>query len=45
VPLARFYPEKPQYKEAILLAATETACRDDIAHTLLLAKEFYREGK
>ncbi|PKN24505.1 MAG: aminomethyl-transferring glycine dehydrogenase [Deltaproteobacteria bacterium HGW-Deltaproteobacteria-22] len=45
VPLGRFYPGKPEYKDAILLSATETACRDDIAHAILLAKEFYREGK
>jgi glycine dehydrogenase subunit 1 len=45
VPLARFYPDKPAYKDAILIAATEMACRDDIAHTILLAKDFYREGK
>lgn len=45
VPLARFSPERPEWREAILLAATETACPDDIAHTILLVKDFYREGK
>ncbi len=45
VPLARFCPERPEWREAILLAATETACPDDIAHTILLVKDFYREGK
>ncbi len=45
VPLARFYPDQPGYKDAILLAATETACAADITQTVLLAKDFYREGK
>ncbi len=45
VELAKLDPGHPEYKDAILLAATETACSDDIAAALLLAKEFYREGK
>lgn len=45
VPLARFYPDRPQWKDAILLAATEMVCTADIEQTVLLAKDFYREGK